>query len=263
MSTDKNALKPTAPKKNAPRKIKIPRDQVRYLTHEAVLEEVASSRLNLFAILLIIGLLVGAVFWSSQVIIQTSASASGEVMPSGDERVVQHLEGGIVSSISVRDGDFVNNGDILARLDETARLAELDQVRARFASLRIREIRLRALLDNTAPTFGILASKFPAQVAEAEFALEATRNRMKGQQAVIEARIRQRQKSVDIYSEQVASLKVQQKLVQETVDMRDELFSEGHGSKVNLIGAQLELARVQGSMTESVVTAEQAKAAIQ
>jgi membrane fusion protein, adhesin transport system len=163
----------------------------------------------------------------------------------------------------VRDGDLVSVGDVLLRLEETARMAELDQVRARATSLRIREIRLRALLDNSQPNFGDLALQFPEQVASAMFALEATRNRVEGQRAVIESRIRQRKKSVDIFLRQTTSLEDQMALIQETVDMRDDLFEAGHGSKVNLISAKLELSRVNGALTESIVSADQARAAIQ
>jgi membrane fusion protein, adhesin transport system len=241
----------------------IPRDQMRYLTHEAVLEEVAPSRMNLIAILLIIGLIAGSVTWTNIVMVQTSALTTGEVVPSGHEQIVQHLEGGIVREINVKDGNLVQAGDVLLRFEETSRVAELDQIKARQASLKIREIRLRSFIDDKDMSFGDLEEQYPIHVKAARFALSATRQSLDGQRAIIESRIRQRKKSTDIFIKQATSLKAQLQLVQETVDMRDELFESGHGSRVNLITAQLELVRVQGAYTEALVSADQAEAAIQ
>ena len=77
------------------------------------------------------------------------------------------------------------------------------------------------------------------------------------------SRICQREKSLEIFKEQFANLKEQQKLVNESVGMRQKLFKSGHGSRINLINTQLELSRVQGAMAEARVSMDQARAAIQ
>ncbi len=242
---------------------KISRTQMKHLSREAILEEVGPSRFAVVAGLIVIGLIGAAIYWSNMVEITSVAKTVGKVTPTGYERVVQHLEGGIVREISVRNGDLVKSGDVILRFDETLRLAELEQIRARDGSLRIKELRLRAFIDGGEPDFGELAEKLTDQVAEGEFILRATRERIAGQKAVLGSRIRQRQKSVEIFKQQRASLKDQQKLVNESVTMRQKLFKSGHGSRINLINTQLELSRVQGALAESVVSIEQARASIQ
>lgn len=242
---------------------KITRAQMKYLSREAILEEVGPSRFAIVAGFLVIALIAGAIYWSHMVEITSVAKTIGKVTPTGYERVVQHLEGGIVREIRVRNGDLVKAGDVLMQFDETLRTAELDQIRARDASLRIRELRLRAFIDGTEPDFGVLAEKFTDQVAEGQFILRATRERIAGQQAVLGSRISQRQKSVEIFKQQVASLRDQYKLVNESVGMRKQLFKSGHGSRINLINTQLELSRVQGAIAEARVSMDQARASIQ
>lgn len=237
----------------------IPRSQMKHLTREAVLEEMGPSRISVIALFLILCLLVGSVFWSHTVPVTTATTTTGKVVPAGNQRIVQHLEGGIVNEILVADGDTVTEGQTLIRFNRTQREAELGQIRARETALRIRETRLRAQIDNIAPDFGDLPLKVPMLVEEARVSLEATLGRIKGQRAVFESKIKQRQKTVEIHRRQAKSLRGQLKLVREAVDMRVRLFKSGHGSRVNVISSQLEMSRVEGSYSDAVASAEQAE----
>jgi len=241
---------------------RVSRKQARYLSNEAILEERGPSRLDFLMIILILGLIISSVVWANYVPVVTSAKTDGEVIPFGKNRVVQHLEGGIVDQINVNDGDLVKPGEILLKFEPTLRVAELDQVRAREATLQIRARRVKAFIDGTEPAFDDLGARFSNLVDEALFSLRATRARVAGETAVLKSRIKQRRKTADIYSQQAKSLREQLKLVEEAVAMRSKLFKSGHGSRVNLISSQLELARMQGALTESIVSAEQARAAI-
>jgi adhesin transport system membrane fusion protein len=242
---------------------RLSRRDIAYLTREEALEQLAPSRLGAFAAILIVGLLVAAVAWSAYVRITTVATAPGEIIPSGDERVVQHLEGGIVREIRVTDGAVVEQGEVLIRFDPTLRKAELDQVRAREAALTIRERRLRALIDGAESVdYADLAAEYPTLVEEATISLMAARERTEGQIAVLRAQIEQRARSVRIFDEQVSSLARQEELVTEVTELREGLFERGIESRVNLIASQLEQSRVQGALTEARVSREQAQLSI-
>jgi len=156
----------------------------------------------------------------------------------------------------------VTEGQTLIRFDRTQREAELGQIRARETALRIRETRLRAQIDNIEPEFGNLPQIVPMLVEEARISLEATLGRIEGQRAVFESKITQRRKTVEIHRRQAKSLRGQLKLVGEAVDMRVRLFKSGHGSRVNVISSQLEMARVEGSYSDAISSAEQAEVGI-
>jgi len=234
----------------------MPREQLKLLSHEAMLEEAGPSRMASGLILLIMSLLISSVVWSHFVEIKTSATTQGTVIPSGDKRVVQHLEGGIVQSILVRNGDFVKKGQALVKFEPTLRTAELNQIRARDAALAIKLERLHAFIDGIEPDYSKFEAEYPQLVAESRFNLRGILARIEGQKVVLSSQIQQQRKSVESFGKQIKSLSKQLGLLKQNVSMRSKLFKSGHGSKVNLITAQLDLAKTQGSITETEISKE-------
>lgn len=98
---------------------------------------------------LLIFLLVFGVFgiWASVAPLDGSAHAVGKITVKSYKKIVQHLEGGIVSEILVRDGDKVNVGDPLLILDDTQSMAQLGMARSQSIALQVREARLIAERD--------------------------------------------------------------------------------------------------------------------
>ncbi|WP_419797045.1 MAG: HlyD family type I secretion periplasmic adaptor subunit [Terasakiella sp.] len=240
----------------------MPREQLKLLSHEAMLEESGPSRAASTLIVLITSMLFVAFVWANYVDIKTSATTLGTVIPSGDKRVVQHLEGGIVKSILVRNGDIVEKGQSLLQFEPTLRTAELNQIRAREAALSIKKQRLRAFIDGTMPDYSAFEKEYPGLVEESNFNLNGIRARIEGEKTVLNSQIAQQSKSVESFEKQIVSLRKQQKLLSQSVTMRKKLFDSGHGSRVNLINAELDLAKNKGSITEAEVSKEQALASI-
>ena len=100
--------------------------------------------LGALVIVLFFGVLGG---WATFSQLASAAIAPGELGFSTDRKTIQHLEGGIVAEIPVKDGDVVNPGDILIRLDRTQPQAIYDQVKARYYAILATEARLRAERD--------------------------------------------------------------------------------------------------------------------
>lgn len=98
---------------------------------------------------LIIAFLVFGVFgvWAFTAPIDGAAHAPGTVTARSNNKVVQHLEGGIISEILAENGDRVQAGDPLVRLDATQALAQLGMVNAQLAAGEAREARLVAERD--------------------------------------------------------------------------------------------------------------------
>ena len=92
-------------------------------------------------ILLIFG---GLGTWSATASLDSAIVAPGQVQVETSRKAVQHLEGGIVQEILVRDGDQVRQGDLLIRLADKAAGANLRLVQGQVAELAIRRARLIA-----------------------------------------------------------------------------------------------------------------------
>ncbi|MCJ2078912.1 HlyD family type I secretion periplasmic adaptor subunit [Methylobacterium sp. E-016] len=91
----------------------------------------------------------GGAGWASVAKLESAAIAPGVVIAQSNKKTVQHFEGGIVREILVRDGDQVQEGQVLLRFDETQARASLDTIRSQQAVARIQEARLIAERDQT------------------------------------------------------------------------------------------------------------------
>lgn len=90
----------------------------------------------------------GFLIWGSFAPLEEGVAAVGQIVVEGDRQVIQHLEGGIIEKIEVRDGARVTKGDVLVILKETAPLASRDLVVQEFAALSASVERMRALQTN-------------------------------------------------------------------------------------------------------------------
>lgn len=109
----------------------------------------ALASLALFALLVV---------WSMLAMIDGAVIAQGAVTVPGQPRPIQHLDGGIVASVDVQNGDQVEAGQVLMRLDPTLLAVNLDIYRNRLAEALARKARLEAEQANrAAPDMAALA----------------------------------------------------------------------------------------------------------
>lgn len=107
------------------------------------LESYHERRLSPLLIVLLLGL-VAFVIWATTFVIDEVARASGEVIASSRVQVIQAVDGGVLSNLAVREGDRVEKGQVLARLDDTRLEASVNEIVARLSALKTKAIRLRA-----------------------------------------------------------------------------------------------------------------------
>jgi HlyD family type I secretion membrane fusion protein len=147
--------------------------------------------------------------------------ANGVVKVEGNRKSVQHLEGGIVKELRVKEGDWVNAGDVVIVLDESQPRAEFEVLTQDLIVLRATEERLRAELANRPKmTFPDDLKKlgeeryvqdvWDAQVHQMEVrlaALEGQRQVIKEKMAQLEHQIVGLQSQVVAFTDQVTSIK--------------------------------------------------------
>lgn len=97
--------------------------------------------------------------WAYTTTLDEATSGPGRVVPSGTVQVIQNMEGGILAELLVKDGELVDKGQVVARLDETRFVSSLRENRVKFLALSAAEARLRAESDGT-------ALRFPAELAK-------------------------------------------------------------------------------------------------
>lgn len=100
----------------------------------------------------------GFIGWAALAPLAQGVPAAGQVVVENQRQVVQHLEGGIIEELLIRDGDQVEAGQALLTLQETASQAARDEVLQEIASLTGSLQRLEALRDGESePDFSPLA----------------------------------------------------------------------------------------------------------
>jgi HlyD family type I secretion membrane fusion protein len=203
---------------------------------------------------------VGGVFgWGAFAMIDSAVVAPGTLMVEGNRRNVQHLEGGIVGEVLVRDGVIVAAGQPLIRLDDTrvraglnVVLDETDRVRARIAVLTAERE------EAPAPAFPpeLVARRTEPKVAEImavqgdEFI--ARRAALQGQIEILTQRALQLQKQIDGLNVRIESNDRQLALVRQEILGVEGLVRMGLERLPRLLALQREEARLIGERGEAI-----------
>src|SRR4051794_23025128 len=90
---------------------------------------------------------VGAGTWAAYAPLESAAQGPGTVESESSRKTVQHLEGGIIGQILVKDGDEVHAGQVLLRLDDTKARTSLEALQGQMWDAQAREARLIAERD--------------------------------------------------------------------------------------------------------------------
>lgn len=208
----------------------------------------------------IVLLVSGLGVWGSQAMINGAVVASGRVIVDSNRQAVQHPEGGIVALVLVREGDRVERGDVLVRLDQTLARSELRVVEGQLHEVMARRARLAAERDGAAQI------SFDADLLKAADVALAVAELLEGQKALFEARIDGfRQAIVQMENQKMqlrnqvegidalnASLARQIALTQEEMMAQEALLERGLAQGTRMLNLRREVARLSGAIGETV-----------
>ena len=124
----------------------------------------------------------GLAAWSTFAPLSTAAIASGTVVVDSFRKSVQHLQGGIIQDILVRDGQHVEIGDVLLRLDPTQTRSLVQMLQAQVDLSRAEEARLLTERD------GSTTIRFPAELLERAQKARDLSETLRGQQRIFDTR---------------------------------------------------------------------------
>lgn len=119
-----------------------------WLTTPIEFEDQVKIRIRRNSMRIIVALVAGLLVWSAVAPIRELSIAHGQLIPLYEVRSVQHLEGGIVDEILVTEGQLVDKGQPLMRLQPAGMESELATLRVRAHNLTLEKMRAEALLAN-------------------------------------------------------------------------------------------------------------------
>lgn len=208
-------------------------------------------------------LILTALIWANYAVLQEVTTGEGKAIPSSKVQVIQNLEGGIVTEIFVREGQVVNKGDTLLRLDDTRFLSNRGESEVDRLTLTAQVERLAAEAEGrTLLLPQELLDKAP-QVAADERALhESRQRRLDGEQRTLNEQLRQKTQELAEFRARQEQFRNSLALVQQELDMSIPLVGSGAVSPVEILRLKRNAVEMRGSMNANTLAIPRAEAAI-
>lgn len=194
--------------------------------------------------------------WAATAPLDSAVVAQGVLVVESKRKTVQHLEGGIIKDILVRDGDVVRQGQPLVRLDNTRAVANLAMVQGQYDAQRVLEARLLAERD------GLSEIKFPQDMIDRAATDPKVRGLMEmqktqmaeraksqdGQVGILKQRISQLQSELDGYKVLQGSKQQQLKIMNDEMTGLQSLVAKGYYPKNRVRELERDRARLEGDI---------------
>lgn len=212
--------------------------------------------------LFVLGLIGGMGSWSVYASIQGAVIAPAQIIVKANSKQVQHLEGGIVAEILVTEGQEVNAGNVLLRLDTTQHKASLAALDANLNELLATTARLIAERDELPeaqfPQMLIKRANTNPKIAQIlkgqQSLLQARRQTITGQKKTLNQRIAQLQEAIKGLDSQIQSKQKQLGFIRKELNDLKGLQEKGLVPQNRIHALQREEARLEGEQGELLAT---------
>lgn len=205
---------------------------------------------------------VGFLGWAALAPLDSAIVAQGMLVVETHRKTIQHLEGGIVRTIYVKEGQRVAAGQALVQLDDTESKASLDLVHGEADALAAQQARLEAERDNADKIDfpkELLARKDDPKVAEAlrgeQSTFDTHRATLAKQQQIYNQRISENKRIVAGLENQQTSVEQQSGLIQQESDSVQQLYNKGLSTLPRLLQLKRQAADLtgqHGQVTEKI-----------
>ena len=189
---------------------------------------------------LLVGLCVlfGIMFvWACFAPVDRIVRAEGRIIAAARSQIVQHLEGGIVSEILVREGQAVKAGEVLMRLSDVQANTSVQQGQSKLWALKAQHARLSAEAEGLDKlTF---AEDIPQEFQQLEInAFRERATRMQSEKLVLRQQVSQRQSELSEAKARTSGLATELELARKQSSLMEGLYKKGAASQMEMLEAQ-------------------------
>ncbi|NEK25111.1 HlyD family type I secretion periplasmic adaptor subunit [Sulfitobacter sp. JBTF-M27] len=228
----------------------------------AALRDKSNSHWRLLVVLLVgIG---GFFVWAYFYEIEEVTRGPGRVIPSSQIQVVQSLEGGIVRSIDIREGDMVNAGQVLMHLDDTGFSSQLGELLEKESALLAEKARLEAeagLAQELSFPDGLESRNTLATTAEAEVFF-SRRTQLDQELSVLANRLAQRRAELAELEGLREKISIRLAPLDEEIQLTEELVLRGAVPRIELLRLKSQRAESTGDLIIANASEPRIKAGI-
>lgn len=239
------------------------RDEFTYANDlKAALEERAPRTAWLLTAAIGLLLLAGGA-WASVAVLDEVTTGPGKVIPSRQLQVVQPLEAGIIREILVKEGQLVEQGQILMHIDDTAFSSELGELNQRRGAFQAEVMRLRAEASGAAemPDRSTL-SDIAAKSYDVENRLfRARQRRLADEIAVLKQQLIQKEQEVREFEARREKILASMKPLERELDLTQKLYKRKVVPEVELLRLEREAIDLRGERDIVLAALPRAQAA--
>lgn len=211
----------------------------------------------------LLSLLLGLGGWAWVAPIDKVVRAEGRIIPSAKSQMIQHLEGGIIAELQVREGQTVRQGQLLVSIDPTRADATLSERKAKRQGLAARAARLQAEAEGQ-PSVRLPADLSPAaSVVRAEIdAFNSRRERVGQEVRVLQEQIAQKRAELAEQENRQKSLGAEMEVARKQLAVVTGMMSRQSASQMELLDAQAKVKRYETQIQDSQSAVPKLRAAI-
>ena len=221
-------------------------------------------RIVLTGWVILLGLILGVGGWAAYAKFSGAVIASGSLVVDGNSKKVQHPTGGVVEKVFVRDGDPVQEGDVVVRLDETITRANYAALNKVIHELSVRQARLLAERDGRKALIvdiGI-TPEIEALIVEETRLLELRASARQGQEKQFRERVSQLREQIQGMGDQIAAKKREIELIGTELRGVRDLYRKNLVPITRVTALERDAARLEGERGSLISAVAQAKGRI-
>ncbi len=207
--------------------------------------------------------------WAAYAPLSSGAIASGVVNPDSSRQVIQHLEGGIIRTIHVRENQKVAAGDPLITLEDTRAIASFSATREQYLRLLVIRARLdaHALGSNTMilpeEMEGITEPALAAFVSNQQHLFDTERRTQQQQTQIYERRIGQLESEIEAVTAEIGGHMAQKALIDDDLEDLENLLEQQLVPRAQVSAMRREQARLEAAIAGGRAQIARARQAIE
>ncbi len=188
--------------------------------------------------------------WAHYAVLDEVTRGEGTIIPSSRTQVIQNLEGGILAEILVHEGDIVEPGDVLVRIENIVAKASLQDARSQYLTLLATEARLMAEIEGNQQIdfpLGVM-NEAPTVAADQQRLFSARRRQLEAQISVLKSQAQQRKQEVAEMGSRLRQLEQSLSLAREELAITSPLVQKGVMPRIELIRIERQVADLEGEI---------------
>ena len=202
---------------------------------------------------LVVLFFIAMIAWASIAEVDEVTRGEGRVIPSSQVQIVQAVDGGVVEQIHIREGQIVNRGETLLRIDPTRFVSNFRENRSQLLALTVRAARLRALVQRQ-PFEAPEAAKqqIPDILALESRLYQSTQDELDAQISIAKRQLEQREREVQEARSRRDQAKKALALATRELRVTRPLQGSGAVSEVEILRLERDIARLTGERDQAI-----------